>query len=202
MLPADFFRNAGLHVVEGFAPEAWCAEVCEELRTHASELGTVLGAGGKFGVDEKVRKVRNVEVPSARREELVERLEAIRPDLAAHYGVELETVQEPQFLHYSTGDFYAAHRDRSPKARTNTVSSPRRVSAVLFLNRVTAEPEEGAFGGGALTFYGLFDDPRLAERGFPVAIQPGLLVTFPAETVHEVQPVLHGDRFTAASWFV
>jgi SM-20-related protein len=31
--------------------------------------------------------------------------------------------------------------------------------------------------------------------------EPGLLVAFRSDTVHEVLPVTHGERFTVVSWF-
>ncbi len=41
---------------------------------------------------------------------------------------------------------------------------------------------------GALTLYGLFDQPDAETLGFPIEAEEGLLVTFPADVVHEVRP--------------
>jgi SM-20-related protein len=57
------------------------------------------------------------------------------------------------------------------------------------------------YGGGALTFYELFDDPVGRLIGFPLEANEGLLA-FRAEVLHSVAPVTHGDRYTIATWFV
>jgi len=126
----------------------------------------------------------------------------VRPSLAAHYGLTLSGEQAPQFLSYMTGDFYRPHRDNTKERDTSGSSHERRISAVLFLNEASAEPRDGTYGGGALTFYGLFDDPRAESVGLPLEAEPGLLITFRAETVHGVSPVTHGRRCTAVSWYI
>ena len=79
-----------------------------------------------------------------------------------------------------------------------TKGENRRPDVILFVNGVSEEPAPDSFGGGALTFYGLMDDARV---GLPVDAEPGLAVGFPAETLHGVTPVLHGERFTVVTWF-
>src|SRR5205085_9991991 len=78
----------------------------------------------------------------------------------------------------------------------NETSSPvrRRVSIVIFLNA-------GDYEGGALTFYGLVDDPSWKTFGFALEATPGLLVAFPSHVRHEVTPVTAGDRYTVVDWF-
>jgi predicted 2-oxoglutarate/Fe(II)-dependent dioxygenase YbiX len=58
------------------------------------------------------------------------------------------------------------------------------------------------YGGGALTFYKLFEDPLGQGVGFPLEVTQGLLVGFRAELPHSVAPVEHGDRYTIAAWYV
>lgn len=78
----------------------------------------------------------------------------------------------------------------------------RRISAVIFLNATSAEPRDGMYGGGALTFYELFDDPVGRPLGFPLEADEGLLIAFRSDTPHSVAPVTHGDRYTIANWYV
>lgn len=47
---------------------------------------------------------------------------------------------------------------------------------VVFLNRQSAEPEPGAFGGGSLVFYEPDADPARKDLGYAPAVEPGLLV--------------------------
>ena len=95
---------------------------------------------------------------------------------------------------YRPGDFYRPHRDRAARAGDFVEGArSRRVSVVLFLN--------DGYSGGALTLYGLVDDPKWRAYGFPIAPAPGLLIAFASDLVHEVTPVTAGERCTAVSWF-
>ena len=82
-----------------------------------------------------------------------------------------------------------------------TVSRERPVSAVVFLNASSGQPTFDTYGGGALTFYGLLDDPRAQGLGLRLEAEEGLLVAFRSEITHAVAPVTHGHRYTAVSWF-
>jgi hypothetical protein len=77
----------------------------------------------------------------------------------------------------------------------------RRVSAVIFLNSESEEPAEGTCGEGRLTFHGLLDGSKWEQCPFPLKPEPGLLVAFPSEKIHEVTPVSHGLRSTVVTWF-
>jgi SM-20-related protein len=82
------------------------------------------------------------------------------------------------------------------------MSKSRQISAVIFLNSNSAQPGESTYGGGALTFYELLDDPIGQSLGFPLEAEEGLLIAFRADVPHSVAPVTHGDRYTIASWYV
>jgi SM-20-related protein len=72
---------------------------------------------------------------------------------------------------------------------------------VIFLNGTSAEPRDDTYGGGALTFYELFDDPVGRKIGFPLEADEGLLVAFRANLLHSVTPITHGDRYTITGWY-
>jgi predicted 2-oxoglutarate/Fe(II)-dependent dioxygenase YbiX len=129
-----------------------------------------------------------------------ERLMGVMPEVAQQYGVPLSSIQPLQFLVYREGDFFERHRDRGEGDTTPAFSRARQVAAVIFLNG-EGDPAEGAFQGGALTLYGLFDQPETETLGIPVNAEEGLLVTFPADTAHEVRLVEAGDRYTIVTWF-
>jgi SM-20-related protein len=82
------------------------------------------------------------------------------------------------------------------------MSKSRQISAVIFLNGNSSQPRESTYGGGALTFYELLDDPIGQSLGFPLEAEEGLLIAFRADVPHSVAPVTHGDRYTIASWYV
>jgi predicted 2-oxoglutarate/Fe(II)-dependent dioxygenase YbiX len=129
------------------------------------------------------------------------KLEALRPDLAAHFGADLTGHEGPTILLYQPGGFYEPHVDRSRRDELDIRPVHRRVSVVVFLNamRVPAGPAE--YSGGALTFYGLIDEPAWKSIGFGLEPEAGLLVAFPSDIVHEVTPVIAGDRYTIVDWF-
>jgi hypothetical protein len=75
---------------------------------------------------------------------------------------------------------------------------PQFLSIVIFLND-RSDPR--AYSGGDLVLYGLSADPQWKDLGLPVEPETGLLVAFGSGTLHEVQPVSDGRRYTIASWF-
>jgi SM-20-related protein len=126
------------------------------------------------------------------------RLLALKPAAEKHFRLRLSGSRPPQFLVYRPGDFFRRHRDSSADPGAGEAATGRKVSAVAFLNG--AEGEDG-YGGGALVFYGLLDDPRGEQVGFPLTPEAGLLVAFRSDVIHEVTPVTHGERCTVVSWF-
>ena len=93
------------------------------------------------------------------------------------------------------------HRDSSTEQIKFEHLNSRKISIVVFLNDASSEPNAETFCGGSLTFYGPDDVPRAEASGFDLKGETGLLVAFAADTLHEVQPVTHGERFTIISWF-
>jgi predicted 2-oxoglutarate/Fe(II)-dependent dioxygenase YbiX len=199
----DVLRRLGLFIVERFLQPALCADVRSAMRdATVRKAGTVGTRGADFVVDRTVRRVTNTTVPPALVDTVRTRMLALKPDLERAFDVTLTDCQNPSFLHYVTGDFYQRHRDASARADASAVSTARRVSVVVFLNAPAREPAEGSYGGGALTFYELFEGEKAKGIGLPLDAAEGLLVAFRADLPHSVTPVTHGDRFTIATWFV
>ena len=196
-------RLGGLYAVTQLLSVAECEAIATTMRTAASEAATVRDPHtGEFTVDSTARRVKWVEMPAEDVMLIASRLEEVRPAVARHYGLTLTGQQTPQFLAYGQGDFYRPHRDNTSERDASGSSFERRISAVLFLNPVGSAPDDRAYGGGRLTFYGLLDDPRAESVGLPLDAEPGLLITFRSNTVHGVSPVTHGRRFTAVSWYI
>ena len=134
-------------------------------------------------------------------EALTDRIGSLRADLAAHFKMPLRGHEGPTFLRYTPGGFYEPHVDRAGDDEPEISPSLRRVSIVIFLNAMSAHPGPSEYAGGALTFYGVVDDPAWRTFGFALEPEPGLLVAFPSHLVHEVTPVAAGDRYTIVDWF-
>jgi SM-20-related protein len=131
---------------------------------------------------------------------LRQRLRGLIPELQTHFGTPLADCESPQYLIYHPGDFFRAHRDGGDAA-PDEVTRRRRVSVVIFVNRESEEPAEDAYGQGHLTFHQLLDGPHWERCAFHLDAEPGLLIAFPSNTLHEVTPVSHGRRFTVVTWF-
>jgi SM-20-related protein len=201
MPKADLFRRLGLFARERVFDAAECREFREGIRTARRAAATVRQAHGGYTLDESVRRVRWLEMPEAATGQVRARLTALRSAVEQHFGLTLIDCQRPQFLAYSVGDYYRPHQDLSADDDAPPASRERRISAVIFLNAPTAAPTGDSYGGGALTFYGLLDDPRGRQVGLPLDAEEGLLVAFRSETVHGVAPVIHGERYTVVSWY-
>ncbi|HZC81508.1 MAG TPA: 2OG-Fe(II) oxygenase, partial [Nitrospiraceae bacterium] len=98
------------------------------------------------------------------------------------------------------GDFYQVHNDGDNGADAPALTRERKVSVVIFLNSQAQQPVDDTYGGGSLTFYGLIDDPRWLTYGFPLSSEPGLLVAFRSNVLHQVLPVTYGKRYSIVSW--
>jgi len=202
MPAAEFFSLLRLFVQRDFFPPAECEWLRREARLAPGIPGTVRTEGATYDVDSAERSVRCSLIADAVLAQTTERLLALKPRLETHFGVPLRRCQPPQFLRYGPGDHYRAHRDNSDDPTASPISRERRVSVVIFLNGESAEPQEDRYGGGALTFYGLLEDPRARSIGLPLVGEPGLLIAFPSNLAHGVTPVVHGERFTVVSWFI
>jgi predicted 2-oxoglutarate/Fe(II)-dependent dioxygenase YbiX len=199
---ADFFSAVGLFVVRGFLDSDTCGRLRAEVRDAETRAATVKLDGGEYDVDQSTRSTELAAVSADGFTLVEERLSAVMPDVASHYGLELSRWQRVQFLVYREGDFFRPHRDRDEKEDAPAFSRERQVAAVVFLNGDGDPATADAFRGGALTLYGLFDRADGDTIGFPLEAEEGLLITFPTDVVHEVRPVEAGERKTVVTWFV
>jgi predicted 2-oxoglutarate/Fe(II)-dependent dioxygenase YbiX len=202
-MPApQFFARVGLFVVKDFFDEALCARLRSEARSAPGGRARVMDDDGTFAIDERVRRTTRLDVCAATTALVESRLRTLQPMLEKHFDIPLTGCQPPRFLLYTPGDYYHPHPDCSADAQAAPEVKERRISLVAFLNDEAPEPTPGKYCGGALTFFGLFDEPRLRHCGFPLTGHAGLLVGFGADVLHAVTPVTHGERYTIVSWFV
>jgi predicted 2-oxoglutarate/Fe(II)-dependent dioxygenase YbiX len=212
---ANFFLRLGLFAIPGFLEPDLCLRLRNEM---ASSEGTrakvrlrdredaygVDEREAAYGVNEKTRRTRSANVGASSGSLVEERLLAVKDRLAEHFAVQLTGIQNLQFLIYRQGDFFRPHVDRTPdQVEDAGFVKERQVSGVIFLNGQASEHENDGFDGGALTFYGLFGErARAWGVGLPLSAEPGLLIAFPPSVIHEVTPVISGERYTVVTWFV
>jgi len=204
---AEFFQRLGLYAIDGFLDPEACRDLRDAVQSGSWRAGTVGNVEGTdFSVDARVRSVRWVNIGETIASTIRERLLNVKPAVADHYHTTLSACEPLQFLAYGVGDHYKPHRDhydesvQSAEEKTGT-SKARRVSAVIFLNNRSENTAPNHYGGGALTFYGLFDNPTGDTLGIQLEADEGLLITFPSGMLHAVAPVTHGERYTIATWF-
>lgn len=196
-MPAPgFFRNFGLFVQENFYDPETCARIQGEMSAGESQKALITGTSELGTLDETTRRALSVRMEKSTKVMVSDSIIALKPSLEKHFQVSLEESEKPAFLRYGEGCYYKPHLDDYSDAPRR-----RRVSIVIFLNGSSNQPAEHSYGGGCLAFYGLLDGPQWEKCPFPLKAEPGLLIAFRSEVLHEVQPVTFGQRFTIVSWF-
>ena len=187
-----------LYLIKDFIEVDVCRDVTTTLAASPSKAATIYGVADSASVVETTRRTSRI-VPPPEIVQLVEqRLAARQNEIASHYGIDVETYEEPQFLRYRTGDFFVAHQDGNTGLMRSEREQRRKISVVIFLNQHSETEKDGVYGGGAL----VFSEWRRRPHGqLHFYGDPGTLVAFPSETTHEVIPVTHGERYSIASWY-
>lgn len=192
---------SGLFLVRSFLDAPLCAAVRAEARAAAGHPAPVYIEGAEGRVHEDVRKTSSLEVSAATAADVEQRLRALREEIGGHFGLGLTDCEPPQFLRYVEGDFFVRHQDGDAEQIEFDHLRVRKVSVVIFLNGGADEPSEETFSGGELLIYRSKEETGTEPLVFPIPGEPGLLVAFRSDTVHEVTPVARGERFTVVSWF-
>lgn len=178
------YQHSHIYIEPAVVTPDFCAALIADGCDHQQRAALRL-PDGTLVVDEHERKTSELYPPPHYLTHLEQAVLARQPAICQRLGLEASAVSASLVLGYGAGDFFMAHRDTSPHYT-------RRITAVIFLNT--------GYSGGELVLYGVLDDPRLVQYGVPIAGQTGLLVAFPADTVHEVKPVTAGERYTAVVW--
>jgi len=194
-LDASHFK---LYLIRDFLEVDVCREITRTLAASPANAATVYGVADSLSVVETTRRTSRI-VPPPEIVELIEhRLSARQGEIASHYGIVVESYEEPQFLRYRTGDYFVAHQDGNTGLMKSEREQWRKISVVIFLNQHSETPHDGMYGGGAL----VFSEWRRRPQGkLHFYGEPGALVAFASETTHEVIPVTHGERYSIASWY-
>lgn len=188
----DFFTRLGIFAIRNFFEPSVCEELISEM-TQGHKLPAPL-ATSKVNVSQ--RKATEITTSSQARELVEKRIWELKPALEKHFSETFENCEEPQFLWYCAGDFHRIHADRSTDPDHADYAKRRVVTIIIFLNSMSQKSYEG----GRLTLYGLKDDPAWKSIGFQLEPEPGLLIAFRSELLHEVSPVVEGERFSIVGW--
>jgi predicted 2-oxoglutarate/Fe(II)-dependent dioxygenase YbiX len=198
----QFFTLLGVYVDHHFLDQELCGQICAEMRASRLIAGDVINSDKPFGqVDLDVRRVNESIVSTAAQNEVYDRLTALRPKLEHHFETTLTDCEDIQFLLYGPGDFFLPHQDKSDYPGKSGNASKRQISVVVFLNSAAKTSSAGTYSGGELKIYGLLPGKEWEKCGFPVSVKTGALVGFRSDVIHEVAPVITGNRYTIVSWY-
>jgi predicted 2-oxoglutarate/Fe(II)-dependent dioxygenase YbiX len=174
-----------IYRVPAFLDRETCARIRRAMDTGTAEAAEVLS--GSIERQDAARSAVSVEIDPHETDAVERRLDGLRDAVARFFGVALDAREGPGFLRYADGGFYRPHRDRADLPSWPDAAR-RLVAVVTFLNG------PGDFEGGLLRVY---DDGGVVE----VRPEPGLLVAFPADLLHEVTTVCGGTRDAVVDWF-
>ncbi|HEY0484022.1 MAG TPA: 2OG-Fe(II) oxygenase [Kofleriaceae bacterium] len=194
-----WFARAGLLVRPGFLDRATCARLRDAAASAPMDKATVFRGARNGVLAEDVRRTLCSFLPPGDQDAILHRLRELAPEAAAHFATGIEDIEGPQLLVYRRGDFFRPHQDTATAPDTPSFIRRRRIAVVVFLNAQAPRPRPGDHCGGALLFYRLApDDPDTWRVG--LRPEEGLLVAFRADVLHEVLPVLDGERYSMVAW--
>lgn len=204
MLPPEALSTQGLVFVKrGFLSLDECQQLQRELE-QAQQLPslTFYTVSGPI-VDDNYRRTREIKVDPKIRDRISQKIIALQTEMQTYFSLSFEYMEGAQFLCYQPGDFFKAHRDSYD---TPNPLNERRLSLVMFINaprEAQIETESHPlynYDGGFLVFYRNARRPPYQPVGMPLQVAPGMLVAFRPDVLHEVTPVISGQRFTIVTW--
>ena len=175
----------------GFLTPAQCVEIRRGMDAGEVEPAEVLAGGIRR--DSEARVASLVEPPESLTRDIEAKLDACRARVAEALGISLGEREGAGFIRYPAGGFYRPHRDRGDDPQWPPAAR-RAAAVVLFLNASRAAGAGGDFEGGILRLH-------LPDGTIDVAPEPGLLVAFAADVLHEVTEVRNGTRDTIVDWY-
>ena len=190
-----------LYLARNFLDLRTCTDLINEARHAPTTRAPVYLEGETDYVHETVRRTTSFHPDDDWFCNIQNRMMEQKPFLENHFGHHLTDCERPQFLHYREGDFFVRHQDGNTEQMEFDHLQIRRISIVVFMNGYADEPAADTYFGGELNFYDKDHESRSEPLIVSLKGEPGLLVAFKADMLHEVKPVIRGERFTAISWF-
>jgi len=180
-------------------------EVCQGIRLEADSSPTTKAPvyiEGETGfVHETIRKATSFHPCEETVSYVYNQMVKQMSNLNEYFGIHLTDCEQPQFIRYQPGDFFVRHQDGSTEQMEFDHLRVRRISIVVFLNAASHSADDGGYTGGSLNFYSSMDGPQTPLPLRSIAGETGLLLAFRADAIHEVLPVIQGERFTIVNWF-
>lgn len=193
--------NLKLCLVRNFLDQQTCADLRSEAQRVPTTPAPVYIEGSSEVVHETIRRTTSFHPDDAWFTSIHVKLQQQKALLEEFFKQHLLDCERPQFLHYHEGDFFVRHQDGNTEQLEFDHLKIRRISIVVFLNSHAEEPAADTFAGGQLNFYDKDHESGAEPLLFSLKGETGLLAAFPADTLHEVRPVVRGERFTIISWF-
>lgn len=183
-----------LLMLPGWLPQAQCRDWLAQLANCGSQPAQSHDGYVSWAQkNTEFRRTQELTAPRALTHNLLHRLEQEIPQIKAHFGYCPPLHEQPEFLRYRPGDFFKAHRDWNDEP----IYHRRRLSLVLFLNDQATDP---GYHGGILNLYVRTGPDASQMTAVPVPPAAGLLILFDSRLVHEVSPILSGERYTVVTW--
>jgi predicted 2-oxoglutarate/Fe(II)-dependent dioxygenase YbiX len=196
----ELLRRIGFFVDAEFLDAERVKQIIVKSASGAGQPAGVI-SGGESVVDTTVRLVDEISMPIKMQSYVRSRLDLLKPLLEKHFKTTLQGAEDPVCLAYRAGSFYKPHRDVSSNTHDPEFVRHRSITAIVFLNAETENGAHGSYSGGSVAFYGVMKFPGWEDYGVSLKGREGLLVAFPSDTLHEVQPVTAGTRSTIVTWF-
>jgi predicted 2-oxoglutarate/Fe(II)-dependent dioxygenase YbiX len=195
-----WFAPFGVFVREDWLDERTRSRLIAGCSRDRGDEAAIARREGVLTVDTDVRRVWELALDEDLHDALAGRLSDLVPELEVHFGVALEPCDALSVLRYPPGAYYRPHRDAATGVDPRGLHR-RAVSVVVFVN---GGPTESAppFSGGALRVYELLDGGDIDGVGLDLEPEAGTLVAFRSSVLHEVLPVLSGQRYTLVTWLM
>jgi predicted 2-oxoglutarate/Fe(II)-dependent dioxygenase YbiX len=182
-----------IFIAEHAMDDATCRRVQAAMDVGVREPTEVIE--DEMALVEDVRRASHIDVPPVIFELIDAHLDAQRPAIATFFEAQLDGREGVNLLRYEPGGFYRPHVDRADLPAWPSAAR-RAVTVVLFLESSREADPGGGFSGGILRLF-----PEGQDTPIEIIPKRGTLVAFPAETPHEVTPVIDGHRDTIVDWF-
>ena len=176
-------------------PRGLCVLAVGQILRAPARPGTVLRRGVDT-VDAEVRLCHQVDIAASIATRAVEAA-MLAAATTASRGASVDwCLDGALYNRYPVSGMFRTHTDTSEDPRDPPCVRNRRLTLVCFLND-SVDDGVPSCEGGALVIY---ERREGLTQALTVRPQAGTIVAFDAGFMHEVRPVLRGERFSAVAW--
>lgn len=195
MPTTQLLRSLGIFIIEDFMLASECSSLCYEVRhSDKTEAGTLSESDRVERIDNHIRRTKYGEISKSSHASIHQRIRDLKPSLENFFNESLaDELEQPKYLHYAKGDFFAPHTDEQFN---------RKINITINLNSRKGQSPDQGYEGGDLQLYGLIKQDGFNKRGIAAPSHSGCLIAYPVNIVHEVTPITSGERFSIVSRFL